>query len=140
MILQTHLLAVLFYLALTNATHYPRSIQPDFSTKLGNFGTVAHVTVHKPYDDSRNFTDILYDLHWLPIESRIGFKLVISCFMSHRLSRLLSYESSPIYLAYCLRSCKPMRTLRTSNPDQLTVPASRIKLPSRTFSAASLQM
>ena len=69
-------------------------------------------------------------LHWLPIRTRIEFNVVTLCYKLYRLG-------TPSYLASNLQPYLPFRMLRSSNLDQITVSASRIKLTSRNFSACA---
>ena len=77
-----------------------------------------------------NSMALLKELHWLPIRIRIEFKVVTLCYKAYRLG-------TPSYLASSLQPYLPSRMLRSSNLDQLTVQASRIKLTSRRFSACA---
>ena len=59
---------------------------------------------------------LLKELNWLPIRTRIEFKVVTLCYKAYRLGTLS-------YLASSLQPHLPSRMLRSSNQDQLTVDA-----------------
>ena len=56
---------------------------------------------------SANITPFLYDLHWLPISSRIQYKIAVICF--HFVS-----GTAPAYLSELLHLCSPSRCLRSA--------------------------
>ena len=60
-------------------------------------------------------TPILRDLHWLPIESRIIFKILLLTF------KVLNGKG-PVYLKDILRYYKPTRNLRSASSGALCVP------------------
>ena len=60
-------------------------------------------------------TFILQSLHWLPIRRRIEFKTATLCFKAVKVG-------TPPYLKNMLQSYEPVRSLRSSNMDLLTVP------------------
>ncbi|KAI5087761.1 hypothetical protein C0J45_22250, partial [Silurus meridionalis] len=68
---------------------------------------------------SAHITPILFDLHWLPVSSRIKYKII-----------LLTYKAlnalSPPYLSDLLSSYVPSRSLRSSNSELLWVPRFRL--------------
>ena len=77
---------------------------------------LARVTV--PQNSSfptRSTTALLRHLHWLPIDSRISFKLSTITFKALGSGR-------PRYLANLLHKYIPHRTIRSSSAKQLTVP------------------
>jgi len=69
---------------------------------------------------------LLKQLHWLPIQSRIHFKLASITY------KALS-TSTPQYLATFLLRYHPIRTLRSSDQQLLVVPASHTNFGSRSF-------
>ena len=87
---------------------------------------VCDIGVRKLHDSGLNSMALLKELHWLPIRTRIEFKIVTLCYKAYHLGTLS-------YLASSLQPHLPSRMLRSSNQDQLTVLASRIKLTSRRF-------
>jgi len=75
-------------------------------------------------------TQQLYHLHWLPVCSRIQFKLSILCFRSRTLKQ-------PQYLSDTLHSYQPTRLLCSLTQDLLTVPRSKTVFGGRRFSVAA---
>ena len=76
-------------------------------------------------------TPILHALHWLPVESRITFK--VAC---------LTYKSlhglSPPYLRDLLKQVKQSRSLRSQNDSILEVPMTKcVTLGDRAFMCAA---
>ena len=69
----------------------------------------ARLITRKGEDDSQT---ILKELHWLPIEARINFK--IACHVNKCLHGL-----APPYLSELFEEYKPSRTLRSSNSNLL---------------------
>lgn len=73
------------------------------------------VTIKKKRE---HITPVLKQLHWLPIQQRIQYKIL-----------LLTYKalngSSPVYISELLSYSNPNRLLRSSNKCLLQVPASR---------------
>ena len=67
---------------------------------------------------SDHITPVLSNLHWLPIEHRVIFKLLLYTYKA--LDGL-----APDYLANLLTFYKPVRTLRSSRSINLSVPRSR---------------
>ena len=67
-----------------------------------------------------SISPILYQLHWLPVEQRITFKVLLIMF------RALT-TGSPSYIREILCSHQPSRCLRSSNKNLLVVPATRTK-------------
>ena len=60
-------------------------------------------------------TDIMKDLHWLPIKQRIGFKIIMLTFRS-------LYGLAPSYLCELVHWHVPKRTLRSGNTYTLSIP------------------
>lgn len=73
---------------------------------------------------------LLQQLHWLPVHSRIRFKLATLTYNS------LS-TSSPQYLTSLLQPYQPVRSLRSSDMQYLTSTASRTVFGSRSFRSAA---
>ena len=79
---------------------------------------------------SEHITPLLQDLHWLPIEHRIQYK--ISCLCFHIIS-----GTAPVYLSELFTVYVPSRSLRSSSDDRMfSVPAipNREKHGGRSFS------
>jgi hypothetical protein len=93
-------------------------IPDNLSSKLQRVQNAAAKIVYRmnKYD---HVTCLLEELHWLPIQQRIIFKLL-----------LLTYKSlngeGPQYLRDLLTWHKPQRSLRSSNLLQLKVPKTRL--------------
>ena len=63
---------------------------------------------HYKYYASAHITPLLYDLHWLPVSSRIQYKIALICF--HIVS-----GTTPPYLSELLHLYSPSRSLRSSS-------------------------
>ena len=81
-------------------------------------------------DRSVSASSLLHQLHWLPVERRIRFKLASLC---HR----VIHTGQPNYLASMLTPYEPPRQLRSSATGLLVVPPHRIDIASRRFSCAA---
>ena len=86
------------------------------------------VTLTRKYD---SITPIMFKLHWLPVHSRIIFKLL-----------LLVYKAlngkAPSYISSLLSHRKCSRSLRSSGQELLTVPLAKLKTyGDRAFSIAA---
>ena len=77
----------------------------------------------------RHSIDLLRDLHWLPVRSRITFKISIMCYRALQ-------TGEPSYLKDVLRQHRPVRTLRSADLNLLTEPVSRTKTAARRFSCS----
>ena len=78
-----------------------------------------------------HITPVLKELHWLPISSRIQYKLLITTFKA-------IHGTCPSYLSELITPYVPARPLRSSSQHLLTTPAVRTKsFGSRTFSSAA---
>lgn len=67
-----------------------------------------------------HITPVLYSLHWLPVQFRINFKILM--FVFNALTGL-----APSYLCEILTPHKPSRALRSAGQHLLKVPRSRFK-------------
>ena len=94
-------------------------VQNKLARVVMNVGLRDHHTV-----------DLLRELHWLPVRSRIIFKIAMLC---HHVLQ----DSQPTYLAIKVDLYRPTRTLRSSDQDLLTEPASRSKTGARRFSCSA---
>ena len=72
----------------------------------------------------------LHDLHWLPIQQRIDFKI-------STLTYKLLHSGTPYYLSSLLQRYIPTRPLRSANHDLLVEPATSTVIGSRAFSIAA---
>ena len=73
-----------------------------------------------------HITPVLKTLHWLPIEARIIFKILVICFKC-------LHGEGPEYLSDLLVSYHPTRGLRSSSQCNLVVPRSVSKAGDRAF-------
>ena len=73
------------------------------------------ITQTKKFD---HITPVLINLHWLPIEHRVIFKLLLFTYKA-------LHGLAPDYLANLLTFYKPVRTLRSSRSINLFVPRTR---------------
>ena len=78
---------------------------------------------------SSHITPILHSLHWLPVQQRIVFKILIMVF------RCL-HNIAPTYLQELLQRHTPTRRLRSSDVDLLQVPRSYHSWGNRSFSVS----
>ena len=79
--------------------------------------SLARLTVLPPLPVSG--TELLSDLHWLPVASRITYK---TCSLIHS---VLNHKQPP-YLASLVTPYQPPRSLRSSDAALLTVPRTRL--------------
>jgi len=88
---------------------------------------VARVVLHQQYrTSSLSSNELLKQLHWLPIEWRIRFKLATLTFKALHTGR-------PPYLSDLLHYHEPMRSLRSSSSHQLSVSRHNLSFGSRAF-------
>ena len=78
---------------------------------------------------SCHITPILYDLHWLPVEYRIRYKILLLVFKCRR-------GEGPSYLASMLEDYRPSRSLRSEARCLLREPTACKKYGERAFSVA----
>ena len=91
---------------------------------------VSNTGIRQLHAAGLNSMDLLRDLHWLPIHSRIDYKVAVLSFNGLR-------HGSPQYLSPLLREYAPGRSLRSATRDLLVEVPSRIKLTSRRFACAA---
>ena len=77
-----------------------------------------------------HITPVLKELHWLPIQDRVVFKLLIYVYRS-------KIGKSPSYIVDLLTPYIPPRDLRSSNKDLLTVPRTFTSYGNRSFASAA---
>ena len=94
-------------------------VQNKLARVVMNVGLRDHHTV-----------DLLRELHWLPVRSRIIFKIETLC---HRVFQ----DSQPTYLAAKVDLYRTTRTLRSFDQDLLTEPTSQTKTGARRFSCSA---
>ena len=86
------------------------------------------VTYTGRYD---HITPVLHQLHWLPVEKRTVFKVLLHTFKALN-------GTAPSYLADLLQPARPTRSLRsTENGLQLVVPRTKHSWGDRSFAAAA---
>jgi len=73
---------------------------------------------------------LLRQLHWLPIQQRISFKLATLTYKS-------IHTGSPSYLSELLQPHVPSRTLRSSSGNYLSQPRHKLAFGGRAFSVAA---
>ena len=76
------------------------------------------VTRTKKHD---HITPVLIDLHWLPVQFRIQFKVLVHTYKA-------VHRQGPVYLSELIIPYCPPRTLRSENGMLLNVPRTRTKL------------
>ena len=121
---------LLLVLSLTTVTHFYMVFQNTYICRLQRVQNTAAriVTLTRKYD---SITPIMFKLHWLPVHSRIIFKLL-----------LLVYKAlngkAPSYISSLLSHRKCSRSLRSSGQELLTVPLAKLKTyGDRAFSIAA---
>ena len=87
--------------------------------------TTTRVVTNSSYDAS--ITQMLKELHWLPIRYRINFKIAVVTFRSY-------HKLSPRYVFDMIQLYEPTRNLRSVNSRQLVVPRNRTRFGDRAFS------
>lgn len=70
------------------------------------------ITRTKKFD---HITEVLYNLHWLPVQQRINFKIMLIAFRA-------IHNTLPSYICELFASYKPTRSLRSTNKLLLNVP------------------
>lgn len=73
---------------------------------------------------------VLEQLHWLPVDYRINYKVATLAFK-------VRSSGSPAYLSNVLNDYQPTRNLRSSNQLLLSTPAVRTEIARRAFSQAA---
>jgi len=82
------------------------------------------------YTHCTHSTELLHNLHWLPIKHRIDFKIATLTF------KLLAHHQ-PSYLSNIIHLYNPPRTLRSSSQYRLDPPSVSTAFGARAFSATS---
>ena len=77
-----------------------------------------------------HITPLLKSLHWLPVRYRIKFKF---CSLTYQAPT----SGQPVYIRNMLQPSRKVRTLRSSDLDQLNVPRVRTAVGGRAFSVAA---
>ena len=76
---------------------------------------------------SAHITPVLMELHWLPVEYRVKFKILLQTFK-------VVNGYSPFYPTSLLSKLVPSRVLRSSDADLLSIPRTLSKFGDRKFS------
>ena len=69
---------------------------------------------------SEHITPVLYYLHWLPVELRVDYKMLLYTYKAF-------YDHAPPYICDMITKYKPRRQLRSSDKCMLVVPKIRTK-------------
>ena len=91
--------------------------------------SLAH-TIYPSVKRSDHISPVLHKLHWLPVSSRIEFKIATLTF------KVLKFQQ-PAYIYDLIAPYIPPRSLRFSNKNLLIVPDIRSEMGCRSFSYAS---
>jgi len=131
--LDTHTASLIAHALVSSRLDYANSVlygAPSYTvTKLQRIqNTLARIVLHSNRFSHSN--TLLHQLHWLPVHSRIRFKLATITYNS------LS-TSSPDYLATLISRYQPARSLRSADLQLLNLPASKTKFGSRAFRCAA---
>ena len=126
-LIDTHTTQMLVHAFITSRLDYfnlllvgiPKFLKERLQKKIQN--KAARLITRKGEDDSKT---VLKELHWLPIEARIDFK--IACYVYKCLHGL-----TPLYLSELIEECKSSRTLRSSNSNLLLKHRSQTKFEER---------
>jgi len=84
------------------------------------------VTYQRPYTSPLSSAALLQNLHWLPIECRVHFKLATLVYKA-------LHTGQPPYLSELLQQYEPTWTLRSSASFQLSVPRYNLEFGSHAF-------
>ena len=107
---------------------YKRQPQILLDKIQGMINCSARLYIYKA-PKSTHIIPLLFDLHWLPISSRIQYKVALTCF-------LIIFGTAPPYLSELLHLYFPSRSLRSASDTRiLCVP----RVCRRTFGERSFQ-
>jgi len=88
------------------------------------------VTYTKPH---QHITPVLHDLHWLPVEQRITFKVALFVYK-------ILYTSAPAYLTELVELYSPARNLRSATKGLLQETVARNQWGSRSFQVSAAKI
>ena len=71
--------------------------------------------IHRRKRRNDRITPHLHDLHWLPVRSRIKYKMLVTRYRA-------LHNEAPAHISEMLTPYNPPRTLRSTNTPVLTVP------------------
>ena len=94
---------------------------------------LAHVVVRSPRFSPS--LPLLKQLHWLPVNYIIQFKLSTLIYRTLAIHQLVTHQ--PPYLASLLHFSNISRQLRSSTSQQLSIPRTKLNLGKRVFSVAA---
>ncbi|XP_063069010.1 uncharacterized protein LOC134460561 [Engraulis encrasicolus] len=121
----------LIHAFVTSRLDYCNALLTGLPTKLINRlqyiqNSAARLLTHtRPW---HHITPILYQLHWLPIHSRIHFKILLLVYKAQ-------HNLAPSYITSLLTPYNPTRTLRSTDSLLLTVPSTHLRtMGDRAFS------
>ena len=78
--------------------------------------SAARLITHTPRRE--HITPVLYSLHWLPVEQRVKYKVLLQVFKA-------LHDMAPSYIKDMLQPYNPSRTLRSASQNLLMVPKTR---------------
>ena len=94
--------------------------------------TAARIITRTPR--SSHITPVLRDLHWLPVERRIMFKVLVLAYKT-------IHQQAPPYMSDMLEVNRPTRALRSANSLSLVIPRVRtVRFGDREFASAASHM
>ena len=92
--------------------------------------TLLHCYVTR-FFSLNHITPILKELHWLPLEQRIEYKVLLHTFKA-------LHGLSPVYISSLIQPYIPRRSLRSENSNLLTVPKTKtVRFGDRSFRKSS---
>jgi len=92
--------------------------------------TAARLVLDVPHSSRRlPLPPVLRELHWLPIESRIKFKL---CILIYR----VSHGTAPLYLCELCKPCTDSR-LRSKSTGDFSTPQTRLRFTDKAFAVSA---
>ena len=130
--LNRHSLESIVHALITSKLDYCNSLLNGISkTQLNRLQRVQNTAAPLITGVKRNahITPILKNLHWLPVDKRIAFKILLIVFKC-------THQMAPNYLKALIKPYKPNRDLRSATQNFLHVPRSISSLHSRPFSQA----
>ena len=114
---------------------YCNSLLSDISTfNINKLQRVQNLAARLALNDWHSPSHVLVSkLHWLPVLSRIKFKI-------SSLTYKLLNDHQPGYLSSLISLYTPVRSLRSSNMSLLTQPLARLSIGRRAFSVCAPQL
>ena len=109
-----------------NSILYDTSLKHTAHLQRIQYAAARVALYRQSHSSPLSSTELLNQLHWLPIEWRIRFKLATLTFKALHTGR-------PPYLSDLLQYHEPTRSLRSSCSHQLSVPRHNLTFGSRAF-------